>query len=59
MSLMRRLDSRLIYGGEDSGTFSMTYRPIFFVKIGRTANCPEPRIFSNARLHVSMKLTQL
>ena len=29
---MRRLDSRLIYGGEDSGTFSVTYRPIFFVK---------------------------
>ena len=29
---MRRLDSRLIYGGEDSGAFSVTYRPIFFVK---------------------------
>lgn len=29
---MRRLDSRLIHDGEDSGTLSMTYRPIFFVK---------------------------
>ena len=30
---MRRLDSRLIYGGEDSGTFSVTYRPIFLLKL--------------------------
>ena len=29
---MRRLDSRLIHDGEDSGTLPMTYRPIFFVK---------------------------
>ena len=38
---MRRLDSRLIYGGEDSGTFSDIDQFFFFVKIGRTANCPE------------------